>query len=246
MSERALEVILQKKGNEFYVSSRVIANELGKRHSDVLRDIDNIFTNMYQVESIDEAFKNKKTQICVFLKQSEYKVKGQTRKYKEYLLSDEGFILYINNIQGYYDFKITYHRAFKRMRQLLENRNYTEWALTREEGKVVRREFTDGIQKLSELAYIQGSSDVNYYMIYSKLVNDLLKIKSSQRDFLDIYSLNIIRQLEDMFNSLILEEVEKRTYYKEIYQMCKERGQQLLDLIKYNKNLLPEGVATIE
>ncbi len=75
------------------VSSRVIAEGLGKRHADVLGSIDNILEN--------GDFRS----LCI---PATYSVEGQKREYREYLLTKDGFTLYMFNIQGYNDFKLTY------------------------------------------------------------------------------------------------------------------------------------------
>lgn len=87
------------------VSSRVVAKELGKRHADVLRDLENIL-------------KNSTTQICVLFIKSEYKASNGKRN-KEYLLTKDGFTLYMFNIQGYIDFKMAYINKFNEMEKAL-------------------------------------------------------------------------------------------------------------------------------
>ena len=87
------------------VSSRVIANELGKRHDNVLRDLDNIVLENSNLSSL-----------CI---PSTYKVDGQQREYKEYLLTKDGFTLYMFNIQGYNDFKMAYINKFNEMEKAL-------------------------------------------------------------------------------------------------------------------------------
>lgn len=52
---------------------------------------------------------------------STYEVSGQKRKYKEYLLTKDGFTLYMFNIQGYNDFKMSYINRFNQMEQQLQN-----------------------------------------------------------------------------------------------------------------------------
>lgn len=82
------------------VSSRVVAEQLGKRHSDVIEQIEKILEN--------GDFRS-------LIISSTYRVEGQTRQYKEYLLTKDGFTLYMFNIQGYNDFKIAYINEFNRM-----------------------------------------------------------------------------------------------------------------------------------
>lgn len=86
------------------VSSRVIAEGLGKRHADVLGSIDNILEN--------GDFRS----LCI---PATYSVEGQKREYREYLLTKDGFTLYMFNIQGYNDFKLAYINKFNEMEKSL-------------------------------------------------------------------------------------------------------------------------------
>ena len=90
------------------VSSRVIAKELGKRHDAVLRDLENIL-------------KNNTPQICGLFVKSEYKA-SNGKMNKEYLLTKDGFTLYMFNIQGYQDFKIAYIQKFNEMEKILKEK----------------------------------------------------------------------------------------------------------------------------
>lgn len=109
-------VKLEKKNNIFVVSSRIIAKQLDKRHTDVLRDIDVI------LEKSDLTFlkNSENADLRSLIIPSNYQVKGQKRNYKEYLLTKDGFTLYMFNIQGYNDYKIAYINEFNRMEQALK------------------------------------------------------------------------------------------------------------------------------
>ena len=97
-------VHLEKKNDIYVVSSRVIAKEIGKDHSKVIRTLDEIL---------------EKPNVASLIIPSTYKVKGQRREYKEYLLTKDGFTLYMFNVQGYLDFKMAYINEFNRMEQAL-------------------------------------------------------------------------------------------------------------------------------
>ena len=89
------------------VSSRIIAEQLGKRHDNVARDLDKIL----------ESSTTSDLRALIIL--SNYKdSKGEIRK--QYLLTEEGFTLYMFNIQGYNEFKLAYIREFKRMQNDLK------------------------------------------------------------------------------------------------------------------------------
>lgn len=93
------------------VSSRVVAGELGKRHTHVIRDLEKILTD---------------PNVGSLILESNYKdKKGQLRK--EYLLTKDGFTLYMFNIQGYIDFKMAYINKFNEMEKALaEKRKFLQ------------------------------------------------------------------------------------------------------------------------
>ena len=95
------------------------------------------------------------------------------------------------------------------LRQALWNKQNTEWLETRKQGKLLRRDETDVIASLILYATEQGSKNANkLYVVYSKLVNNLVGIESGMRDIVSVETLEHIRLLED----LILFNLYKNTY----------------------------------
>ncbi|MFI3377622.1 phage antirepressor KilAC domain-containing protein [Mammaliicoccus sciuri] len=88
------------------VSSRTVAEELGKRQDVVLRDIDNIL-------------KSHSTDLSSEIISHEY-TNSRGRKYREYLLTKDGFTLYMFNIQGHNDFKMAYINKFNEMEEQIK------------------------------------------------------------------------------------------------------------------------------
>lgn len=87
------------------VSSRVIAQELGKAHRNVIRDLEKILLS---------------SNVSSVIIHSEYK-DSTGRKLKEYLLTKDGFTLYMFNIQGHNDFKMAYINKFNEMERQLSH-----------------------------------------------------------------------------------------------------------------------------
>lgn len=113
-SERSvgeLSVVIENRSDlGLVVSSRVIAEQLDKRHSNVIRDLEVIVSENSNLSSL--------------IISSSYEVEGQNRSYKEYLLTKDGFTLYMFNIQGYNDFKLAYINKFNEMeKELSKNFN---------------------------------------------------------------------------------------------------------------------------
>lgn len=84
------------------VSSRTVANELGRTHKNVLRDLEQVLES---------------SNVSSLIIPNSYKVSGQNRSYKEYLLTKDGFTLYMFNIQGHNDFKMAYINKFNEMEE---------------------------------------------------------------------------------------------------------------------------------
>ena len=109
-----MDIVIQENSQYgLVVSSRTVAKELGKRHDAVLRDIKNILENSLNLEN---------TNLCSLIIPSTYRANGQKRTYREYLLTKDGFTLYMFNIQGYQDFKIAYIQKFNEMERLINSR----------------------------------------------------------------------------------------------------------------------------
>lgn len=88
------------------VSSRVVAEELDKRHDHVKRDLEKILIS---------------PDVGALIFESEYR-DSRGRNQKEYLLTKDGFTLYMFNIQGHQDFKMNYINKFNEMENHLQNR----------------------------------------------------------------------------------------------------------------------------
>ena len=98
---------IENRDGKLVVSSRVIAEQLGKEHKHVLESLNKLILESQNLDSL--------------IISSTYEVEGQNRKYKEYLLTEKGFTLYVMNIQGYNDFKLAYINEFERMKLALQN-----------------------------------------------------------------------------------------------------------------------------
>lgn len=104
-----MEIVIQENSQYgLVVSSRTVAKELGKRHKNVIRDLEQILIG---------------SDLSRLIIPSNYK-DSKNRNYKEYLLTKDGFTLYMFNIQGYQDFKMAYIQKFNEMEKLLHSNNY--------------------------------------------------------------------------------------------------------------------------
>lgn len=112
----SLAVSVELENNPQYgvvVSSRKVAQGLNRGHKNVLRDLDNIVhgSDLSRDYSVD---------LGNAIIPVKYTAKNK-QQYREYLLTKDGFTLYMFNIQGYNDFKWAYIQKFNEMEAALAN-----------------------------------------------------------------------------------------------------------------------------
>ena len=174
-------VKIESKNGINVVSSRVVAKELGKNHSDVLDSLNNIL---------------EKGDFHSLIIPSNYQVKGQKRNYKEYLLTKDGFTLYMFNIQGYNDFKMAYINEFNRMEQALK-KNITQEKLPFSSSVMIP---IDKIEYWNKIKELSNEADDVRSEIYHKL-NLLSNMVVSITREVDKLS-NIVFETEDNINKI--------------------------------------------
>jgi len=160
---------------------------------------------------------------------------GTSNYLKLYLLNEQQATLlmtYLENNLIVRKFKIELVREFFLMRQFLREKQSSGWKETRIKGKLCRRNETDVIMtKLIPLAVSQGSENAGkLYMTYSKLVNKCVGIPAKSREKATKRVLDVIYNLENLIEHVISEEVDKGTYYKDIYQICKGKCNLMIEL----------------
>lgn len=188
-----MNFLAQVENNKEYgliTTSRKIADGLGKRHTEVLRSIDNILEN---------------ADLRSLIIPTTYKVKGQKREYKEYFLTKDGFTLYMFNIQGYNDFKMAYINEFNRMEKILRGEELEPYKIEKKTYKSIP------IMTVRDIEHITGydKSTINQY-IRSKSLGTLLVGRSLS----DIkYENKMFLGVTKSMNILYKKDVEKILYY---------------------------------
>lgn len=145
---------IEIKNNEKYgpvVSSRTVAKELKREHKNVKRDLEQILIG---------------SDLSALILESDYKdIRG--RKQTEYLLTKDGFILYMFNIQGHNDFKMAYINKFNEMEKRItvkEDSYMIEDPVERakrwiEEQEQVKQLETDNVIKDQIIGELQPKAD---------------------------------------------------------------------------------------
>ncbi|MEE0138833.1 Rha family transcriptional regulator [Fusobacterium ulcerans] len=145
----------------YFVSSRTIADGLGKRHDNVLRDLEQILETSNVSSLIISSF---------------YEVKGQKRKYREYKLTKDGFTLYMFHIQGFTEFKMAYINRFNEMESFIKETHTKlkeitvdkkfDWLIKRVRDRTDRTEYIENLIsylfEVLEKEYKKISEDINF------------------------------------------------------------------------------------
>jgi len=160
----------------------------------------------------------------------------------EYMLDADQFMFLgtlLKNTTKIVAFKKEIIKQFKKTRKQLEllsqHRQQPEYQITREAGKIVRREATDTIQEFIEYARVQGSQNADrYYSNISKMLNSLLFIVEGRhrtlRNMLTVQQLMTVSSAEQIVAVGLKIGMANKKFYKDIYLDVKEKVQIFVDL----------------
>ena len=111
MENQIVKYGIENKNGNLVVSSRIIANVFQKEYSKVLNTIDKLIKEGCRQNSPDPLFI-----------ENTYINEQNNQEYREYLITEFGFNMYIMNITGYFNYKLAYMQEFQRMKNELENK----------------------------------------------------------------------------------------------------------------------------
>lgn len=96
----------------------------------------------------------------------------------------------------------------------------------------IRNDETDVLKVLTNHAKKQGSKNSEkLYLVYTRLVNKTLNIKSGLREQFNAQQLSIIATIEIMIAQTVIQLIKQNIQYKEIYQITKQKLQSFVGLI---------------
>jgi phage regulator Rha-like protein len=178
---------------------------------------------------------------------------SRSRTYPYYKITKNGFMFLVMNAgtpknkesqMEYWNTQTQIIQAFNLMEHALLNKVNTEWAKSREQGKIARRKETDALKLLLE--YIKETEPNSTYikrpnLCYSNYTKMTYKVlgfienkKPKVRELLDVLELNQLYIAEHLLSKVIIKGIEEKDHYKTIYQNCK------IALENYTKTLLLE------
>ena len=186
---------------EIYLDSRQVAEMVGKRHADLLRDIDKFV----------DVLENAKMRSLDFFAKSTYTVEGNNKVYPCYLLTRMGCEFIANKLTGTKGvlFTAKYVKQFNAMQAQLQ-KLAIEREVARQLGKQMRRTMTDAIRDYlpesptKKWAY-SGYTDMVYKILFGKTAKQLkteLHTKSV-RDCLSKEDLEKLREAEHIVEVLL-------------------------------------------
>ena len=200
------------KNEQALTDSVTVAEMFGKEHAKVMRSIDRL---------LETLAKNGEPSNLFFLAKRKA---DDGQLHRIYLMNRDGFSLLVMGFTGKkaLEWKLKYIEAFNKMESVIMERKTAVWLETRQQGKLIRKEETDIIQKLVEYAKGQGSENSKMlYMTYTKLANKMAGI--TKRDTATNAQLNDLSTMERLIAKVVLDGMAEGKHYKDIYKDSKQR-----------------------
>lgn len=188
-----------------------VAQNFGKRHKHVIRNIEKIIAEQ-PAQNWARCFK----------KTTYTDAKGEQRPM--YYMNRDGFTFLVMGFTGQKanEWKWKYINAFNRMESIIREKQTPAWQESRQLGKKTRKKETDAIQRLVEYATAQGSSHPGrLYTNYTRLTNQTAGVSS--REAATEIQLSVITVAKSIIAQTIDSGIEENKPYKEIYQDCKRK-----------------------
>lgn len=162
METGLMQLVTEGQNDEVLTTSKIVAENFGKRHADVLESIGNILSNS------DKTYNNNKTEISVIssmFRKSSYKVKNSLRSYPIYYMNRDGFSLLAMGFDGKkaLQFKLKFIEAFNKMEEYIKNQDKPSYQI---EDQVLRAEKWIKEQKYTLSLYNtvkENKPKVSYY-----------------------------------------------------------------------------------
>jgi phage regulator Rha-like protein len=225
-----MKSLVEFVGGEIITDSKVIAKELGAKHSfviEVINDVLNDFPDLRVQHDTPLNYK-KPIEFC--------NLENRTYRGQDFIgaiMNREFFTLLVMRFRSERAKKIqrAFNAAFYEMeRRLLQaetNEGNQEWLTQRSQSRIGRRLETDIIQQFIDYATSQGSENAKYY--YKHITNASYKalglIQHKQpklRDTLDWMELSWLTSAEWVAQKSLLKHMESKEHYKAIFVLVKQ------------------------
>ncbi len=164
------------------------------------------------------------------------------RAANEYMLDEDQFMFLgtlLRNTKKVVEFKKAIIQQFKRCRleneALHQHKQQPDYQITREAGKIVRKQTTDVMKVFVEYAESQGSeTPYRYYSNITRMLNGLLFIVEGKyknlREVMSIQQLMTTSSAEQIIDRGLLDGMSRKKYYKDIYKDVRKRVELFAEL----------------
>lgn len=204
--------------NQAVTTSRIVAEYFGKRHDNIIRDIDALIA---QMASVQETSKLRRPPM---FQKSTYTVEGNIKPYPMYLMNRDGFTLLAMGFTGKkaLQFKLAYIDAFNKLAKMILNKQNAEWLEKRKMNKIGNKSMTDALKPVVELAERQGSKNGSkIYMNVQRLQNKIISANSGQRDQLELWQMNALDTLQFIAKTIAAGLVAQGADWHQVYKDIK-------------------------
>jgi len=202
---------------EAITTSLKVAEVFGKRHKNVLRDIERLVADLPVNSRLN------------FVPRDYTDDRGKT--WPMYKMNRDGFSILAMGFTGKkaLEFKLKFLDAFNLMEKALLNQQNLSWQQQRLECKTARHIETDSIARFVEYATAQGSTSARmYYQNLTKMTHKaLFLVKQASpkpfRDMLDSMQLSFLTTAEYLVQQILEDGMNSGLHYKNIYILARDR-----------------------
>lgn len=227
------------RGNSILCDSRVVAEKFKKKHAYIVRLVVTLKNDFSKIKGdFRSPLINKKEEVY----------RGQ--KYNYYEMDKIFFSHLVMRLKGdaAFEWQTKFIEAFFQMEQKLLQQSNLEWQKEREQGKAIRLNLTDEIKNFIDYALEHGSENAkHYYSLITKMQYKALgliekneKINKQFRNTLNIMELHNLLSAEIIARKALLDGMEQKLHYKDIFQLAKTKVLQFAELV-----LIPEKTKNI-
>ena len=228
---------------EIFTTSKIISDKLEVPHHRILKVIDKIILKFDNLESSDKNPKFKEKFIETNLEHWKTKI-----EYKWYLINEPWFtriVMHLKDFEKAFEVQGLFIQQFFQMKEALQNQSNNSWIEARKEWKALRREETDVIKQLTDYAEVERGRPVTYplYSTYTKMTNKHLQFIVDCKEWKPIRDLSWIRDLgfimivDDRCKNVIIDWMNRKLPYKEIYREAKEEVSKLVESLDFKPKL---------
>lgn len=232
-----MEGLVRYENKELVKDTQIIAKELGLKHARIMLHVDK-FLDDYPDLRQGKSFANLSLRVAGSPPLNEEKIVIESRSYR-----NRGYRIAIMNRQAFSLLMMRFespkarimqrkfNSAFYEMERYIQKAEFNStdptWISARNQGKLVRHEQTDVIQKFVNYATEQGSENAKYY--YKHITNSTYKalglIQHKQpklRDTLSGLEIAWLMSAEHVAKQSLLRHMEEKEHYKTIFVLAKQ------------------------